>query len=130
MALSKSIDLGYEGEEPVRIRGHEFLLHELVKNLLDNALRYTPGGGHVTVRVATREDRAVLAVEDTGIGIPEPERERVFDRFYQIPGRDPAGCGLGLAIVKEIADLHGATVHVRDGQGGRGTAFELNVGLA
>ena len=130
IALSKRIDLGYEGEEPVRILGHEFLLHELVKNLLDNALRYTPPGGHVTVRVATREQRAVLSVEDTGIGIPEAERARVFDRFYQIPGRDPAGCGLGLAIVKEIAELHGAGVHVRDGQGGKGTAFVLDFTLA
>ncbi len=130
LALGKSIDLGFEGEGPVRIKGHDVLLHELLANLLDNAIRFTPSRGHVTVRVAARGDRAVLAVEDNGPGIPEEERTRVFDRFYQIGGRDSAGCGLGLAITREIATLHQAVASVHTPGNGNGTLFEVEFPLA
>ena len=123
LALHKSIDLGFESEGPVKIKGHKVLLHELLANLLDNAIRFTPQAGHVTVRVTMRGARAVLSVEDTGPGIPEEERTRVFDRFYQIPGRDSPGCGLGLAITREVATLHQATLYLRDRTGGKGTVF-------
>jgi two-component system sensor histidine kinase TctE len=128
-ALRRSIDLGFEGESHARVAGNEFLLHELIKNLVDNALRFTPAGGNITVRVAVNGDRALLSVEDTGIGIPADERARVFDRFYQIPGRDPSGCGLGLAIVKQIAEIHSVRVRVRDGKEGRGAAFDVEFHL-
>ena len=128
-ALRGSIDLGFEGEGRACIAGNEFLLHELIKNLVDNALRFTPAGGNVTVRVSVNDDRVLLSVEDTGSGIPVEERTRVFDRFYQIPGRDPSGCGLGLAIVKQIAEIHSVEVRIRDGRDDRGAAFDVEFQL-
>jgi two-component system sensor histidine kinase TctE len=124
-ALAKSIDLGFEGDGPVKVHGHAALLHEMLANLLDNAVRYAPVGGHVTVRIEMRDEHARLTVQDDGPGIPTQERERVFDRFYQIPGRDSPGCGLGLAIAREIAALHHATVAVNEPAHGRGTLFEV-----
>lgn len=129
LALKKSIDLGFDGEHAVKIMGHEFLLHELIRNLLDNALRFTPESGRVTVRVAQCDGRAVLSVEDSGSGIPAHERERVFDRFYQIPGRDTGGCGLGLSIVREICLLHDAAIELREGKNGTGTIAGIDFRL-
>ncbi|WP_425570322.1 sensor histidine kinase N-terminal domain-containing protein [Pigmentiphaga soli] len=112
-ALDRQIDLGLEAPDmPVTIRGQPLLLAELLNNLIDNALRYTPPGGTVTVRVADDGDAALLEVEDSGPGIPEEERELVFDRFYRILGSSTDGSGLGLAIVREIAQRHGATLAV------------------
>ena len=119
-ALEKQIDLGYEGpplgEAASRVLGNAMLLAELVRNLLDNAINYTPAGGQVTARLLT--DRfsgvIVLLVEDTGPGIPESERELVFEPFYRTLGTNVDGSGLGLAIVKEIARQHGATITIDD----------------
>ena len=122
VALARSIDLGFEGETPVSVAWNRVLLHELLVTLIDNALRFTPANGRVTVSVTDGEDlRALIEVEDTGPGIPENERERVFDRFYQIPGRASTGCGLGLAIAREIATIHGATIAIRDPRLTQGT---------
>jgi two-component system sensor histidine kinase TctE len=106
------IDLGYEAPEaPVLIEGNAVMLRELLSNLIDNALRYTPQGGSVTVRV--RDEAApVVEVEDTGPGIPPAERLHVFERFYRILGSSAEGSGLGLAIVREIAQQHGAEVDI------------------
>jgi two-component system, OmpR family, sensor histidine kinase TctE len=125
VALEKSIDLGFEGDQPVRVRGNKVLLHELIATLIDNAIRFTPKAGHVTVSVSDTHSGPRLLVEDTGPGIPEPERERVFDRFYQIPGRESPGCGLGLAIAREIAALHHATISIGAPPGGKGTAASV-----
>jgi two-component system sensor histidine kinase TctE len=112
-AMARDIDLGLEGEDdPVMIRGNALLLAELLNNLIDNALRYTPRGGTVTVRVRVTETQAILEVEDSGPGIPEAERELVFDRFYRVLGTATDGSGLGLAIVREIAQQHGAAITV------------------
>ncbi len=109
-AIAKGVELGYEGAGlPLHITGSPFLLGELLGNLLDNAIKYTPAGGHVTVRTSAG-DRIELQVEDDGIGIPVHERERVFERFYRVLGTDTDGSGLGLPIVKEIAELHRAKV--------------------
>jgi len=110
----QQIDLGYEEPPaPVHIAGDPTMLRELLSNLIDNALRYTPAGGSVTVRVRVDiEDHALLEVEDTGPGIPPAERTRVFERFYRILGNTAEGSGLGLAIVREIAQQHGAEVDV------------------
>ena len=119
-AMDKRIDLGYEGPdtEPSapRIVGQPMLVRELIRNLVDNALQYTPAGGTVTVRLMPDPygQVMVLQVEDTGPGIPEGEREQVFQPFYRALGTDVDGSGLGLAIVKEIADKHGATVTIAD----------------
>ncbi|VCU69297.1 Sensor protein QseC [Pigmentiphaga humi] len=119
-AMERQIDLGFEGpEEPVAAIGNALLLAELINNLIDNALRYTPRGGTVTVRVAEEPEGARLDVEDSGPGIPPGEQELVFDRFYRILGSNAEGSGLGLAIVREIAQRHGATISVSDNpQGG------------
>jgi two-component system sensor histidine kinase TctE len=107
-ARQKNIDFGLETTgEPLVIDGNPVLLSELVKNLIDNAIKYTPEGGCVTVRTIATE-RAILEVEDTGIGVPDADRERVFERFYRVLGSSESGSGLGLPIVREIAELHRA----------------------
>jgi two-component system sensor histidine kinase TctE len=88
----------------------------MLSNLIDNAIRYTPAGGRITVRVQPEPAAGVvhLEVEDTGIGIPAAERERVLERFYRILGRDGDGSGLGLAIVREIVTMHGGQLAIGD----------------
>ncbi|WP_175817098.1 sensor histidine kinase [Burkholderia diffusa] len=118
-ALAKRMDLGYEGPEddaPLEVDGNPVMLREMLGNLVDNAIRYTPEGGRITVRVrAERAARRVhLEVEDTGPGIPAAERDRVVERFYRILGREGDGSGLGLAIVREIAAQHGGTLTLDD----------------
>jgi two-component system sensor histidine kinase TctE len=125
-AIDRDIDLGFEGSETaVRIDGNAFLLKEMLNNVLDNALRYTQGGGQVTVRVVPDTSSVTLSVEDTGLGIPEAERERVFERFYRVLHTGTDGCGLGLAIVREIAQSHGAQIRLDSGRNGIGTAVQI-----
>ncbi|MNP20903.1 Alkaline phosphatase synthesis sensor protein PhoR [compost metagenome] len=104
--------LALEAEAPVHVRGEPTLLNELLSNLVDNALAHTPEGGNVILRVYAP---GVLEVEDDGPGIPENERERVFERFYR---RSAQGTGLGLAIVGEICRAHLAQISLHDGEGG------------
>ncbi|SEL27763.1 two-component system, OmpR family, sensor histidine kinase TctE [Roseateles sp. YR242] len=119
-AMEKRLDLGYEGPEPdlasLRLNGHPLLIRELIRNLVDNALLYTPAGGTITVRVV--EDPfgqvCVLQVEDSGPGIAESEREKVFQPFYRALGTNVDGSGLGLAIVREIVQQHEAEISVDD----------------
>ncbi len=129
IAEAKGIDLGCAGTEAVAVRGDPASLETLLANLLDNALRYTPGGGRVDVAVAAQSGDAVLAVTDTGPGIAIAARERVFERFHrEVPADDAgheAGSGLGLSIVRRIADAHGATVTLDDGAGGKGLAVRV-----
>jgi two-component system sensor histidine kinase TctE len=118
-ALARGIDLGYEGPaEPLRVVGLPLLLRELLKNLVDNALRYTPAHGHppasVTVRVRSGGSSVFLEVEDTGPGIPPAERPLIFDRFYRVLGTNVDGSGLGLSIVREIVEQHDALLRVSD----------------
>jgi two-component system sensor histidine kinase TctE len=120
-AMEKRIDLGYEGHEPgasphLSVRGHAVLLRELIRNLVDNALLYTPVGGTVTVRVMHDPfgQVVVLQVEDTGPGIPATERDQVFQPFYRSLDTGVDGSGLGLAIVREIALQHGVEVILED----------------
>ncbi|MED5620690.1 sensor histidine kinase [Ideonella sp. BN130291] len=121
-AMDKRIDLGYEGPERddprCRLAGQPVLVRELIRNLVDNALQYTPAGGTVTVRLMPDPfgQVVVLQVEDSGPGIPEAERELVFQPFYRALGTNVDGSGLGLAIVREIAQQHGAEVTVEDAQ--------------
>ncbi|SFU97751.1 sensor histidine kinase [Pseudoduganella namucuonensis] len=109
------IDLGFEapaGDGDVLIDGNPTMLREMLSNLVDNALRYTPAHGAVTVRVRRTESAGVVEVEDTGPGIPQAERGHVFERFYRILGSSAEGSGLGLAIVREIAQQHNAEVDI------------------
>lgn len=116
-SFAHGIDLGFEQPgHAVMTRGSPVMLRELLINLIDNALRYTPPGGSVTVRVRIDavERQAILEVEDTGPGIPETERPHVFERFYRILGSNVEGSGLGLAIVREIAQQHDARIRILD----------------
>lgn len=127
-ALEKHIDLGYDGAQPgspgVRLQGNPTLLKELVRNLLDNAVNYTPSSGEapgvVTARVLADPFGRVLVlqVEDTGPGIPEVERELVFQPFYRALGTNVDGSGLGLPIVLEIARQHDASIEIEDARPG------------
>jgi two-component system sensor histidine kinase TctE len=112
LAQAKEIDLGLERKraEPILVNASPLMLHEMVSNLVDNALRYTPAGGVVTVAVEWNDGFPVLRIEDNGPGIPPAERERVFERFYRLQEMDSLGCGLGLAIVREVASAMDATV--------------------
>jgi two-component system sensor histidine kinase TctE len=122
--MEKHIDLGYEGvashHRGVRILGNATLLKELVRNLVDNAMNYTPSSEHapgvITVRVLSDPAGKVVAlqVDDSGPGIPVTEREQVFQPFYRALGSEVDGSGLGLAIVMEVAHLHDASVSVQD----------------
>lgn len=109
-AASKHIDLGLGEADPGQVRGHAEPLRILLANLVDNALKYTPAGGTVDVTVRRDAGQLVLAVEDSGPGIPEADHARVLDRFYRVPGSQASGSGLGLAIASAIAQLHGATL--------------------
>ena len=121
-SLNRRIDLGFDDTSTdATISADPFLVRELLNNLIDNAINYTPAGGHITVRVTTDDDKPSLEVEDNGSGIPEDERVRVFERFYRSAGGSPEGCGLGLAIVREIAQGHGATASILSGANHRGT---------
>lgn len=106
------------------VSGVRVLLAEMIDNLIDNAIKYTPVGGTVTVRLVDAA-QPVLEIEDTGIGIPVEERERIFERFYRTLGTDAEGSGLGLAIVREIADLHHIRIEIGDNPAGPGSLFRL-----
>lgn len=120
LANQRGIDLGFE-LHPAPLFGHRILLRELMANLLDNALRYTPDGGRVTLRTGVDFEpnaKAWVEVEDSGPGIPEAYRAFVLNRFARIPGVSGPGSGLGLAIVKEIVDAHKANLVLSDAQEG------------
>jgi two-component system OmpR family sensor kinase len=133
-ADAKHIDLGISNSEAAVVLGNPDALRTLTRNLVDNAVRYTPNSGRVDVSVeywtasgaSTPSRGALLKVVDNGPGIPPEERSRVLDRFYRRPGTTPPGSGLGMAIVKAIADAHGATLTLDSGPEGIG----LTVGVA
>ncbi len=110
-AIARKIDLGF-ALEPALIEGDPLLIPELLDNLIDNALRYTPAGGAATVSTGVRHRAPYLSVEDTGPGIAAAERGKVVERFYRVPGTNGDGSGLGLAIVKEIVDRHAGTLEI------------------
>jgi two-component system sensor histidine kinase TctE len=128
-AVQKKIDLSLEAPPAAVIHGEAMMLHELVSNLVDNAIRYTPVGGQVVLRVlAAHGGGAVLEVEDSGVGIAAAEREKVFRPFYRSTSSletNQGGTGLGLAIVREIASLHRASIALSEGHGGRGLKVSI-----
>lgn len=123
-ALRSNIDLGVEAQ-PATVLADPALLDDLLSNLVDNALKYTPAGGSVTIGSGEVGGKPYLAVEDTGAGIPESERQHVRQRFYRLPNSPGHGSGLGLAIVEEIARLHEATIDIGPGAAGRGTKVQV-----
>ncbi|SFH15158.1 sensor histidine kinase [Methylobacterium gossipiicola] len=126
LAEEKGIGLerALDGDVPP-IEGDRSLVFEAVSNLLDNAIKFTPAGGRVTVGLARRDGAAVMSVEDTGPGIAAGERDRIFKRFYRVErARQTPGNGLGLGLVAAIAKLHGFSLVVGDGRAG-GCRFEM-----
>ena len=120
-AVAKQIDMSLDANGPGMVEGQALLLHEMIANLADNALRYTPLGGSLALTVHEDDSGVVLEVSDSGPGIAAAERERVFAPFYRAAAtleRNPGGAGLGLAIVQDIATVHGATVTLGDAPGG------------
>lgn len=114
LAASRHIELRYGVFSEAEILGDAESLRIMIRNLLDNAVRYAPAYGQVQIDLATQDSVVALTVQDSGAGVPAGERARVFDRFYRIPGTAPSGSGLGLAIVKAIAERYAGTVELND----------------
>ncbi|MGA7177998.1 MAG: ATP-binding protein [Thiobacillaceae bacterium] len=127
LAANRQIRLTLEGEPGLTVRGHAGLLSVLIRNLVDNALRYSPPDTEVRVRTIRSERGVTLEVEDQGPGIPAAEREQVMHRFYRLEGETAPGSGLGLSIVARIAQLHQAKLLLSDGAVGR--ALKVSVGF-
>jgi signal transduction histidine kinase len=118
LALARSVDLGLDAAPGLVIEGNREALRTLVRNLVDNAVRYTPSGGSVQVRCRCTAIEVMLEVDDTGPGIAPADRERVFDRFYRRAASQEGGTGLGLAIVKAIALRHAARIDLGESHSG------------
>jgi two-component system OmpR family sensor kinase len=114
IAVARAITLELDADAGITLRGDATALRILARNLVDNAVRYSPGGARVEVRLSATPDGPQLQVDDSGPGIPAAERSRVFDRFYRRETGTESGSGLGLAIVKAIAEQHGARVALAD----------------
>jgi two-component system, OmpR family, sensor histidine kinase TctE len=128
-AVAAGLDLGADAQA-AQVTGDAWLLEDLLGNLVDNALKYTPAGGRVTVRCGVEQGHPFLEVEDDGPGIAESERLRVRERFYRLPGSPGTGCGLGLAIVDEISRAHNAAFSIGVPAVGRGTRMRIRFPLA
>ena len=121
MALSRNVEIELSEEHTVvDILGYPGLIAIALRNLIDNAVRYSPGGSTVRLATASSKKAATLTITDQGPGIAPEERDKVGQRFYRILGSDEMGSGLGLSIVKRIAELHGARVNLSEGDGGKG----------
>lgn len=134
LAVERQIDLGLEEVVAPVVTGDETMLREMLVNLVDNALRYTPAGGSVTVALDQDGGTAILRVQDTGPGIPAAEREQVFERFYRrqenaSPEHPTEGSGLGLAIVKEVVDAAGGSIALSDPPEGSGLVVEVRLAV-
>jgi two-component system OmpR family sensor kinase len=125
-AEAKGLVLEVAADRPVETSGDRAAIRSMLENLVDNAIRYTPGGS-VSLRCYAGIDTAVLEVEDTGPGIAAEERERVFDRFYRSESATEGGSGLGLAIVRRIAERHGGKVELLDRAGSPGLLVRVTL---
>lgn len=125
-ALEKNIEIELS-PAPVKsfVLGNDIAIGILIRNIVDNAIRYTPPNGSVKVSVIDQNNRIIFRVIDTGVGIPTELRERVFERFYRILGTKATGSGLGLAIVNQIAKLHHADIHLATPEDGQGLQFDV-----
>jgi two-component system sensor histidine kinase TctE len=129
-AVQKGVDLALEAPDgaDTTVQGQALLLHEMLSNLTDNAIQYTPPGGSVLLRVRRLRDGVLLEVQDSGPGIDEAEYDKVFMPFYRAQAAletNPGGTGLGLAIVRDIARLHGAALSMGRADGGSGLKVEV-----
>jgi two-component system sensor histidine kinase QseC len=112
-ALDKKIDLGLLDSDEAKVHANASYLDLMISNLIDNAIRYSPPGGTIDVKIKKAESHVVLTIEDHGPGIAEADRERVFDRFVRLAGGETEGSGIGLAIVKRILSIHHAEIELK-----------------
>jgi signal transduction histidine kinase len=132
LAEDKEISIGCITPEPVLVQGDRTRLKQVIVNLLDNAIKYTPKGGDISLRVQAQDDQAILVVQDNGIGIPAASLPHVFERFFradQARSREIGGAGLGLAIVHSICAAHRGRVEVESTEG-KGSRFKVILPLA
>lgn len=127
MALDKHITLELDAPPGIHARGNADLLRMLLRNLLDNALRYTPAGGKVGVGMTAQAGVVRLNVSDSGPGIPPDQRENVMRRFHRLAGQETAGSGLGLSIVARIVELHGAQLLLREAENNHGLRVQIDL---
>ena len=127
LAEAKHIDIGVEGEQDAQVWASELDMIAVVKNLVDNAIRYTPEGGRVDLSVEVSDGKAGLRIQDNGSGIPLAERDRVFDPFYRTLGSEQIGSGLGLSIVQTIANRLGAEIHLDFSDQAKQTGLSVTV---
>ena len=124
-ALLKGVKISLSGED-IKVRGDRERLTEAFINIIDNAIKYNRNRGSVVIKTGSKEGRAIISVEDTGIGIPESEKERIFDRFFRVDTSRSvvAGSGLGLSIVKAIINAHSGSIEV-ESEVGKGSIFKI-----
>lgn len=131
LAAQKNIELKAASDKPAVAIANEDALRLLMNNLCDNAMRYTPADGHIEIRTYIRDSKAFIEVCDDGPGVPETERERIFERFYRAEGtKTIPGTGLGLAIVRRVAELHGGTPSLDAGLNDKGVCFRISFPVA
>jgi len=125
VALNKQLHFELIRKGNCIIKGQDTALSILVRNLIDNAIRYTPDGEKIIISVYAHNSQVIFSVCDSGPGIPDKDRQRIFDRFYRIIGTKAEGSGLGLSIVKRIADIHNATLEILTPDSNKGTEFRV-----
>ncbi len=132
LARENGVELECQAKESLEVRGDALKLQQVVYNIIDNAIKYTPRGGEVRCALSRAGKRAVIRVTDTGVGIPEEDLPHIFDRFYRVDkarSRETGGTGLGLSIVKQFVLLHGGTIDARSAPG-KGSTFIIELPLA
>jgi signal transduction histidine kinase len=129
LADARRVEIGVTSPAPVTLRADADAIHTLARNLVDNAIRHSPEGGHVEIGVSQEAGAAILEVTDEGKGIRPADRARAFERFHRLKGAPSGGSGLGLAIVRSVAESHSGTVELLDGPGGRGLRVRVRIPL-
>lgn len=125
LAKEKHIEMTLEGDEAIHVMADEILFKLMMSNLIENAIKYTPSGGKVSVNIGQLAQNAQISISDTGVGIPEEKRELVFNRFYRISSPETEGSGLGLAIVMEIIERFSGKIELKTPQSGTGLLIEI-----
>jgi signal transduction histidine kinase len=131
LAQDKSIKFTVDAQESLIVNGDKVKLRQLFINILENAIRYTPNDGNISVSAVKKDENALVAISDTGIGIPPEHLPHIFERFYRVDkarSRAEGGVGLGLAIAKYIAESHGGKIKL-ESQIGKGTTFRITIPL-
>jgi heavy metal sensor kinase len=132
LALAKAISLTLDPTADITFRGDESLIRRMIVNLLDNAIKYTPSGGHVSVKLTSKDSSVEIAVADTGIGVPADATDLIFERFYRADrarSRSDGGSGLGLSIAKWVAEAHNGAIDL-DSRPGAGSTFTVSLPLS